>query len=140
MLRITIGLGLALCLLGWGLTHQQVPLSTVETDRQRCIWTNEVLDVAADPTYGTIIKSSGEPLRWPAGYTARRWWSEVEVRDPAGNLALTTGWRTVVASLAAFEPGLASPVEFMVSWVVGEAPPCPDGPLGQLESQPEPTR
>lgn len=135
MLRITTGLVLALGLLGW--LTRQLPLITVETN-QLCILTYEVLDVAADPAFGTIIKSRGQPLRWPAGYTGSRSRTEADVRDPAGKVTLTTGSRTVVASLAASGPGRTSPVEYMVSWVIGEVPPCPDGPLGQLESHPDP--
>ena len=38
-----------------------------------------VVDVIADPAFGTAIKGSGAPLRWPSGYTGWRVGSEVAV-------------------------------------------------------------
>jgi hypothetical protein len=64
-----------------------------------------------------VVKGTDEPLRWPAGYTAWRAGSEVEVRDPDGKVVLTTGGRYWI-----------SPTQ--PDYVVGEVRPCPDRELG----------
>ena len=116
-------LALALCLLGCGSPSptprgEQVPLLTVET-QGCCYLMYSVVDVVADATFGTADKASGEPLKWPAGYTAWRAGAEVEVRDPAGKVVLTTGSRY-----------WTSPTEYLHRWVIGEVRPCPDCELG----------
>ncbi len=119
--RITAVLALALGLAGCGLLTprgEQVPLITVET-QACCYLMYSVVDVVADPTFGTAIKGSGAPLRWPTGYTAWRAGTEVEIRDPAGRVVLTTGGRY-----------WTSPTEYMPEWVVGMVRPCPDCELG----------
>jgi hypothetical protein len=114
---ITATLALAVSVLGCGLPGAQVPLITVRTGPVGgCVLMYQVVDVIADPTSGTAIKGSGEPLRWPNGYTARRSWFEVEVLDADGKVVLTTGSRYWMC-----------PVEFTPHWVVGEVKPCPPG-------------
>ena len=101
MRRVVIVLGLAALLLAGGwmarlLPGQGVPLLTADrpSDFQSCWLVSVVVDVVADPTYGTVIKGSGSPLTWPFGYTARRTLGfEVEVLDPSGQVVLTTGSR-----------------------------------------------
>lgn len=112
-------LALALCLLGCGSPTprgEQVPLITVE-GQTCCFLSFSVVDIKADATYGTVVKGTDEPLRWPAGYSAWRAGSEVEVRDPDGKVVLTTGGRYWI-----------SPTQ--PDWVVGEVRPCPDCELG----------
>jgi hypothetical protein len=116
MRRIITGLALALLLLSCGSPNPQVPLTTVE-NQSCCFLSYSVLDVKASSTFGTVVKGSGAPLRWPAGYTAWRAGSEVEVRDPNGKVVLTTGGRYWISWT-------------MPDWVVGEVRSCPDCALG----------
>jgi hypothetical protein len=115
-----LGPVLALVLLGCGLFVDRVPLHTADSASGACcILMYWVVDVVADPTFGTIDKATGQPLTWPARYTARRAGSEVEVLDPAGRVVLTTGGRYWM-----------SPSEYLPEWVIGEVRPCPDCELG----------
>jgi len=50
----------------------QVPLLTVETQKSCCWLLYWVVDVAADPTVGTVDKATGTPLKWPTGYAGWR--------------------------------------------------------------------
>ena len=122
MLRIATTLVLASCLLGcesptastsWG---EQVPLTTVK-NQTCCYLSFSVVDVKASSTYGTVVKGTDAPLRWPAGYTAWRVGKEVEVRDPSGTVVLTTGARYWISPT---QPDM----------VVGEVRPCSDCELG----------
>jgi hypothetical protein len=69
-----------------------------------CVLTYSVVDVAADPTFGTVDKTSGSPLAWPSGYTGRWAGPEVEVLDRAGKVVLTTGQRYRISPLYASYP------------------------------------
>jgi hypothetical protein len=124
--RLAFALALALLLPGCQIptgaapspTGEQVPLITVET-QPCCYLLYSVVDVVADPRFGTADKATGEPLRWPAGYSAWRVGTEVEVRDPVGKVVLTTGGRYWM-----------SPTEYEHGWVVGKVRPCPGCQLG----------
>lgn len=121
--QIAATLALALFLLGCGSSKGgQVPLVTVEgVAGGGCILLYRVVDVIADPTFGTVIKDTGSHLRWPSGYTGWRVGSEVRVLDPTGRVVLTTGGRYEI--LPVFS-GNYSPPSY--EWVVGCAHPCPD--------------
>ena len=115
---ITASLALAVSLLGCAIRGEQVPLITDEAvSGSGCVLMYQIVDVMADPTSGTVIKGSGEPLRWPKGYTARRVGSEVQVLDRAARVVLTTGSRYWMC-----------PAIYLPHWVVGEVRPCP--PVG----------
>ena len=123
-----IALAIALCLLGCGAPiGERVPLVTDETQRGGGCWLlHEVVDVVADPTSGTpSFKSSGAPLRWPRGYTARRAGPEVEVLDAAGRVVLITGGRYEVCPTP--ESDYTRPLS---EWVLGDVRECPGCELG----------
>jgi hypothetical protein len=127
MRRVATTLALALCLLGCGSSQaEQVPLVTVEgVSGGGCILLYRVVDVIADPTFGTVIKGSGSPLRWPSGYTGWRVGSEVAVSDPTGRVVLRTGGRYEIGP--AYNGTYSPP---MNEWIVGCVDPCPDCELG----------
>ena len=127
MLRIATTVALALYLLGCGSSKGgQVPLVTVEgVAGGGCILLYRVVDVVADTTFGTVIKGSGSPLRWPSGYTGWRIGSEVAVLDPTGRVVLTTGGRYEIGP--AYNGTYSPPFS---DWVVGCVDPCPDCELG----------
>lgn len=101
MRRVTTTLALALSLLGCELFSNQVPLLTVDRDDPGgCILSYTVLELIADPTFGTVY-TNGDPVKWPRGYTARRAGTEVEVLDAGGNVVLTTGRRYMVSPTGA---------------------------------------
>lgn len=103
-----------------------MPLVTVEgVDGGGCILLYRVVDVIADPAFGTVIKASGAPLRWPSGYTGWRDGSEVAVLDPTGRVVLTTGGRYEIGPV--FSGNYSPPFH---EWVVGCVDPCPDCELG----------
>jgi len=109
-------------------TGEQVPLITagVGGGPGGCgVLLYAIVDVAADPTVGTIYKGSGTPLRWRPGYTAWRAGGEVEVRNASEEVVLTTGGRYWIcpAGQAYLEEG----------WIVGWVLPCPDGELGMSQ-------
>ena len=123
MRPIIATLVLALSLLGCSGSKaaEQVPLVTVETQGIGVCLIYYVVDVVADPIFGTTVKGSGLPLKWPSGYTAWRAGSEVKVMDRRGNVVLTTGARY------RFEPvcsGNGSP-ESDPNWIVATVKPCP---------------
>jgi hypothetical protein len=121
-MRSAVTLALAVFVLGCGtpapssIRGEQVPLITLE-GQTCCFLSYSVVDVKASSTFGTVIKGTDMPLRWPAGYTAWRAGSEVEVRDPDGTVVLTTGARYWI-----------SPTQ--PDWVVGEVRLCPECELG----------
>ena len=87
---------------------------------------HDVVDVFANPTFGTAIGSaSGPPLKWPRGYTASRAGTEVQVLDRAGRVVLTTGSRYWVCPTP--DSDLSKPLS---EWVIGDVRPCPDCALG----------
>jgi hypothetical protein len=104
---------IALFVLAWRPTGEQIPLITVEG--QTCCWLSySVVDVVADPTDGKVGVLA---LRWQTGYTAWRVGSEVEVRDPIGAVVLRT-------------PGRFRIIPTFPDWVVGEIEPCSTCELG----------
>ena len=116
MRRIATGLVLALYLFAAAPHGEQVPLITLEG--QTCCWLSySVVDVVAHPELGPVVKGTDAPLRWPAGYTAWRVGSEVEVRAPGGWVVLRT-------------PGRFRISPTMPDWVVGDVEGCPDCELG----------
>jgi hypothetical protein len=106
----------------------QVPLVTVDVAVPDSCWLlYRVLDVAADPTVGTVDKATGATLKWPSGFTAWRVGAEVEVHDTTGKAVLTTGARY---RLSPADNG--SPFNPDTDWsVVDCARPCPDCELGE---------
>ena len=86
-----------------------------------CLLTFVVMDVEADPTFGTLNKSTDEPLTWPRGYTGRWAGSQVEVLDTTGKVVLTTGGRYWLSPLhdGSFR-----------KFVIGMVKPCPACELG----------
>ncbi len=129
MRRIAVTVALALSVLGCygpaGAKGDPVTLVTVQTDDPCCLLAYQVVDVIADSTVGTAIKGSGEPLRWPTGYTGSRVGAEIEVRDPAGKVVMTTGNRYWISPSKIIPSSDDSP-----EWVIGEVRPCPDCTLG----------
>jgi hypothetical protein len=127
VLRITTTtLVLALCLAGCGTSKgEQVALVTQGGGGNGCVLLYEVVDVIADPTYGTVVKEGGWPLRWPTGYTAWRVGTEVQVLDRSGNVILTTGGRYRIGPV---DDGTYSTPQ--KEWVVGCIGPCPGCELG----------
>jgi len=117
--RIIAALALGLLLLGCG---RSAPLRVdKEASAQNCcLLSYVVIDVVADPTFGTVNKAGGEPLTWPSGFTGRWAGSEVEVVDTAGRVVLTTGGRYWLSPL--YPP--------WDRFVVGEVRPCADCDLG----------
>jgi hypothetical protein len=112
-------------LLGCGsqLPGQSVPLRIDEASSGEncCLLSYTVMDVVADPNFGTVSKGGGGPeLTWPRGYTARWAGSEVEVLDPVGTVVLTTGRRYWLSPLS-------GPFD---KFVVGMVRLCPDCELG----------
>ena len=87
MLR-AITLVLALCLAGCT-TREGIPLLTGATGCYAGGESGSTGPLVADPTYGTSFR--GQPVMWPAGYSARRAGSEVEVLDATGRVRATTG-------------------------------------------------
>jgi hypothetical protein len=127
MRGITSSVALAVCLLGCGgVLRQQVPLITVDVLVPDSCWLlYRVVDVIADPTFGTVVKGDGSPLKWPTGFTAWRAGSEVEVRDPAGNVVLTTGGRYRISPA-----NNGGPYDPDAEWIASCPRPCPDCELG----------
>lgn len=128
MRRISGAIVLGLGLLGCGvLRGPQVPLVTVNTPLygDGCVLLHEVVDVIADPDVGTVVKDGGWPLKWPPGYTAWRAGTEVEVRDEAGKVVLTTGARYRISPR---DDGTYSTPR--KDWAAGCIAPCPDCELG----------
>jgi hypothetical protein len=119
MRRVIAALALGLCLLGCA---PSVPLriDNAASAEDCCLLSFMVIDVVADPTFGTVNKADGAPLTWPPGYTGRWAGSEVEVLDPAGKVVLTTGGRYWLSPL--YPP--------WDRFVVGEVRLCPDCELG----------
>ena len=94
MRLIVAVLAMALCLLGCAASGIQ--LKTIEMHvggEGDCMLMYWIADVAADPQFGTVDKTSGEPLTWPSGYTARWAGTEVEVLNRSREVVLTTGQR-----------------------------------------------
>jgi hypothetical protein len=121
-------LALAVCLLGCATkAAERVPLNIDDTQSAGACWLlHVVVDVVADPTTGApTVKGTGEPLKWPTGYTARRAGTEVEVRDAMGSVVMTTGGRYWMCPTPASD--YARPIS---EWVLGEVKPCPDCELG----------
>ena len=83
-----------------------VNLKTIDVSEESgsCVLMYSIVDVAADPTYGTIDRVSGNPLTWPLGYTGRWVGTEVEVLNPAGNVVLTTGQRYRISPMSKSYP------------------------------------
>ena len=126
MRRIAATLALALCVLGCsGSRGEQVPLITEGGGGDGCVLLYEVVDVIADPTFGTVIKGGGWPLRWPTGYTAWGVGTEVEVLDRSGKVMLRTGGRYRIGPVNDGTYSTPQP-----EWVVGCIDPCPDCELG----------
>jgi hypothetical protein len=103
--------------------HQpSVPLRVDATvsDESCCLLSYAVLDVVADPKFGTVDKATGAPLTWPRGYTARQAGSEVEVLNSTGKVVLTTGARYWLSPVG-------PPYD---RFIIGEVKPCPDCELG----------
>ncbi len=97
MRRVTTTLALSLCMLGCGsgdLPADRVEL-TIATNAGRggCYLNYHTVDLVADPQYGTAIEGNEAraPVYWPPNYSGHRVGSEVEVRDPTGNVVATTG-------------------------------------------------
>jgi hypothetical protein len=132
--RIVATLVLALGFLGCSERPkaEQVPLVTVELQQPSCCWLfYAVVDVVADPEFGTVVKGSGVPLRWPTGYTGWRAGTEIKVMDAGGNVVLTTGSRYRIEPETDYS-GVLPPD--LADWVIGSARPCPGC---MLESGPE---
>ena len=110
MRRIASKLALALCLLGCGPnapSEARVALLTgdgpfrEEWRYEACYTSGAGGLLTVDPQYGTAISDTHlggpnapgpvSPVMWWPGYSAWRVGSEVEVRDPAGNVVATTG-------------------------------------------------
>ncbi len=92
--RIAATLAVALYVLAAMPRGEQVPLITVEGQTCCVLYGGDsVVDVKADRTYATVVSGTDTPLRWPAGYTAWRVGSEIEVREPGGAVALRTPGR-----------------------------------------------
>jgi hypothetical protein len=74
MRQAAIGLAVAVLLLGCGTSNgEQVPLTTVQVLIPDSCWlVYRVVDVISDPTFGTVVKGDGSPLRWPSGFTGWR--------------------------------------------------------------------
>jgi len=108
-------------LLGCGAKQQ--PLITVDVLFPDSRWLLfRVLDVAADPAVGTIDEATGEQLKWPLGFTGWHVGPEVEVRDTAGNVVLTTGGRYRISPA-----NNGSPWDPETGWsIAGCAKRCPD--------------
>ena len=106
---------------------EQVPL--LATDRQPgCVGVYEVMDIVADPTFGTVTVQ-GWPLKWPRGYTGWRFGSEVQVIDPNGEVVLMTGQRYELALNASVENDFGFPTPMTdLEWTAGCIPsPCSRG-------------
>jgi hypothetical protein len=128
MLRVITTLALALCLPGCGSsggvpqeTSGGVPLITTDDNPNVCTLTYFVRDVIADPTFGTVDKGSGEPLKWPAGFTGRWVGTEVEVVHPFRGVLLTTPGRYRLSPTSYGGGDLA----------ICDASPCPECGLGE---------
>jgi hypothetical protein len=101
----TIGVALALCLVGCGLVPSHgdpVQLVTGDPLHGGCFTAQVAGLLVVDPTYGTAIVANNHgsmvqlsnvpaTLAWPPGFTARRSGSEVEVLGPQGNAVAITG-------------------------------------------------
>ena len=116
MRSIALVFGLALSLFIYAPRGEQLPLVTVE-GQTCCLLSYSVVDVVAHPKHGAVEKGSHQPLRWPAGYTAWRVGSEVEVRAPGGWVVLRT-------------PGRYRINPTWPDRVVGDVQGCPDCELG----------
>jgi hypothetical protein len=118
----------ALSLVSCGSRNEQVPLLTEDVLLPDSCWLlYKVVDVAADATVGTLDKATGEPLKWPTGFTAWRAGPQVEVHDPEGKVVLTTGARY---RLSPADNG--SPFNPDTDWSVVNCPrPCPKCELGE---------
>ena len=98
--------------------------------------------LVVDPTYGTAIIAAknvnsmvGLPevpltVAWPAGFTARRSGSEVEVLDPQGNAVALTG-RNYQLEGGLVLPGGSSGLHWPelrtnVFWACGSVEPLPE--------------
>jgi hypothetical protein len=127
MRRALTAFALALSLLGCGSRDDEVSLFTDATESGDGCWLlHVVVDVFANPTFGTAVGSAtGAPLTWPRGFTARRAGAEVEVLDRAGNVVLTTGGRYWLCPTPSSD--YTKPIS---QWVIGEVRPCPDCALG----------
>jgi hypothetical protein len=126
--RASTTLAMALCLLGCGSAPrgEQVPLVTVGSAAYGgCVLQHQVVDVIADRTYGTVIKGTGMPLRWPSGFTGWRAGAEVEVLDAAGAPVLRTGGRYWLYPVD--DGNYSKPLS---EWVIGSIEPCADCELG----------
>lgn len=95
--------GIALLLLAYGL---RVPVDLLTADevyaddpeRIVCYTSGTSGELVVDESAGTAVieqRTNVEPRRviviWPAGYTARRSWANVEVLNPQGAVRATTG-------------------------------------------------
>jgi hypothetical protein len=97
MRRVATTLALALILAGCDSEvppADRVELAIAQDMEQGCYLNWAVYDLVADPTHGVAVRygnGSTQPVYWHMGYTGRRVGSEVEVRDPSGNVVATTG-------------------------------------------------
>ena len=73
------------------------PLLTATIGGNACYLSTTTGLLAADPQYGTVLRSddesTGVPVKWPSFYRARAVASEIEVLDPSGRVVATTGNR-----------------------------------------------
>jgi hypothetical protein len=107
MRRVIVAAVLVLGLWGWAPKGEQLPLITLK-DQTCCLLSFSVEDVDSETV---------QWMRWPTGYTAWRAGSEVEVRDPIGNVVLRT-------------PGRYRMIPTWPGWAVGEITSCPGCQLG----------
>jgi hypothetical protein len=127
--RFVTALAVVFVLAGCSPSAEQVPLITgPEPHPGGCWLLYEVVDVVADPAFGTAVKGTGAALKWPLGFTATRVGSEVGVMDHSGREVLRTGARYRI------EPVDDGEVSAPSDWVVCAVQPCPDC---ALESGPE---
>jgi hypothetical protein len=97
--RLAAILVLALSLLGC--QSEKVHLAVNSTDAPGCILIGATGTLIVDPKYGTALDTGNasvgdhdvNPIIWPAGFSARRVGSEVEVLDATGKVVATTGRR-----------------------------------------------
>ena len=99
MRRGAATLALALLVLGCGPSDAEVQILTAPQDHTGCFAADAAGLLVVDPTYGTAIIGDGHEnmlvggdvpviVAWPAGFSARRSGSEVEVLDAPGNVVV----------------------------------------------------
>ena len=94
---LLLALALTISVAGWPV-GLPVKLLTGTREPGECLAANTTGLLIVDPKAGTAIVQEDmaeqtAPVSWPAGFTGRKSWSQVEVLDTAGHVVARTGQR-----------------------------------------------